>query len=135
MPKGHKDKTTKAKGSTEPYPKKGGKYDGDSQEETLFCDRCTSAVDQLIQCEKCEMCLCAACEKIPENVMTMVSEYNQIHWFCQYCDAIVSKAIGQACKNLSKPVQSRVSLMNLRKWSIKQKNFLNPKHLHKKLQW
>ena len=75
MPKGHKDKNPKAK---EPYPKKGGKTDGNSQEESLYCDRCTSAVDQLIQCEKCEMYLCAACEKIPENVMTIVGEYNQI---------------------------------------------------------
>ena len=112
MPKGHKDKNPKAKGSAEPYPKKGRKTDGDSQEESLYCDRCTSAVDQLIQCEKCKMYLCAACEKIPENVMTTVGEYNQIHWFCQYCDVLVSKAIGQACtiESLSQAVQSSVSL-------------------------
>jgi len=53
--------------------------------------------------------LCAACEKISENVMTTVSEYNQIHWFCQYCNAIVSRAIGQAC-TIENAVQSSVSL-------------------------
>jgi len=50
MPKGQKDKNAKTKETTEPYPKKGGKPNDDSQEESLYCDRCTegSAVNQLI---------------------------------------------------------------------------------------
>ena len=111
MPKGQKDKNVKVKEAAEPYPKKVGKPNGDSQEESLFCDRCTSAVDQLIQCEKCEMYLCAVCEKIPESVMKIVGDYNQIHWFCQQCDTLISKIIGQACtiESLSNSVQSSVS--------------------------
>ena len=89
MPK-QKDKTSRGKTTGEPYPRKGEKPDG---EDTLYCDRCTSAVEQLIQCEKCEMYLCSGCEKVPENVMIIVGEYNQMHWFCQYCDPLVSKAL------------------------------------------
>ena len=79
MPKTQKDKSNKTKSAAEPYPKKGGIPEGDAQKDSLYCDRCTGAVDQLIQCE---MYLCSACEKIPESVMSIVSEYNQIHWFC-----------------------------------------------------
>ena len=81
-----KDKSNKTKSTAEPYPKKGGIPEGDTQEDSLYCDRCTSAVNQSIQSE---LCLCSACEKIPESIMSTVSEYNQIHWFCQYCDALV----------------------------------------------
>jgi len=58
------------------------------------------------------MYLCSACEKIPESVMSIVSEYNQIHWFCQYCDALVSQALsGQVSmnENLPEAVQNCVS--------------------------
>jgi len=62
MPKGGKDKTNKAKASAEPYPKKVGKFteedDSPDTESQLCCDRCTSAVERLIQCEKCA-CFCA----------------------------------------------------------------------------
>ena len=103
MPKGGKDKTNKAKASAEPYPKKVGKFteedDSPDTESQLCCDRCTSAVERLIQCEKCEMFLCSGCEKIPESVMAIIGEYTQVHWFYQYCDMLVRRAFGQTCTN------------------------------------
>ena len=115
MPKGGKEKNSKTKTSTEPYPKKGGKPQGDlTDPETLYCDRCTSDVERLIQCEKCEMYLCSSCEKIPESVMATIGEYSQIHWFCMYCDTLVCKSsnFGQVCtiESLTNVVQSSVSL-------------------------
>ena len=54
MPKGGKEKNSKTKTSTEPCPK-GGKPEGDlTDPKTLYCDRCTSDVERLIQCEKCK---------------------------------------------------------------------------------
>jgi len=98
MPKGGKDKTNKAKASAEPCPKKAGKPtkedDSPDTESQLYCDRCTSAVERLIQCE---MYLCSGCEKIPESVMATIGEYTQVHWFCQHCDTLVRRAFGQIC--------------------------------------
>ena len=55
--------------------------------------------------------MCAVCEKIPESLMKIVGDYNQIHWFGQQCDTLISKVIGQACtiESLSNSVQSSMS--------------------------
>jgi len=45
MPEGTKDKNIKARETAKPYPIKGRKPNGDSQEESLFYDRCTSVVN------------------------------------------------------------------------------------------
>ena len=106
-----KDKGPKSKQSVEPYTKKTGKSVPESTEEStkkagksvpestdesaekLYCDRCTNTVEQLIQCEKCLIWLCSDCEKIPDNVMSIAKEYEQLHWFCKYCDVAAVEAI------------------------------------------
>ena len=76
MPKTGKEKNSRAKNATESYSKKGEKSEEDpSDTESLCCDRCTSAVEFLIQCEKCKMYLCSDCEKIPESVMVSIARY------------------------------------------------------------
>ena len=112
MPKGQKDKMLRQKKLLNLTPRKEG-----NQMIILWRKVCivinvaTSAVNQLIQCEKCEMYLCAVCEKIPESRMKIVGDYSQIHWFCHYCDTQISKVIGQACtvESISNSVQSSVS--------------------------
>lgn len=87
------------KTTTELYPKKGGKSVEEAPDElpdaeTLYCDRCTSAVERLIQCEKCEMYLYSSCEKIPESVMATTVTYTGFVsivtcWFVELLDKLV----------------------------------------------
>jgi len=59
-----------------------------SSAEEIYCDRCTEKVDQLIQCERCEMWLCNICEGIPDEVISFASEFYEfrLHWYCKICD-------------------------------------------------
>ena len=53
--------------------------------ESLYCDKCTELVDHLIQFEKCKTWYCSSCEKVPIQVMEIISGYKQLHWFCGTC--------------------------------------------------
>ena len=54
--------------------------------ESLYCDKCTESVDHLSQCENCETWYCSSCEKVPTQVMEIISGYRQLHWFCGTCE-------------------------------------------------
>ena len=98
MPKQQKKNTV----ISEPYPKKitqqqSSKEPEEQQpsmdqskvsqvNESLYCDKCTESVDHLIQCEKCETWYCDSCENVPTQVMEIISEYRQLHWFCKICE-------------------------------------------------
>ena len=58
----------------------------DVDSEALYCDKCSQSVDQLIQCESCEVWFCSACETIPGQTMEIIFAYNQIHWVCHACN-------------------------------------------------
>ena len=81
------------------------------EQEEYFCDRCTEAVDDLVQCERCEMWLCAGCEKMSPEVINFIGEYNEfrVHWFCKICDknAInAAKSYSQMTNPLTKEITS-----------------------------
>lgn len=66
--------------------------------ESLHCGVCTTGVDYLIQCEKCDIWYCHICAKVPEQLIELLVDCNEAHWFCQNCNPIAVEAI---C-NLSK---------------------------------
>jgi len=53
----------------------------------------------------------SGCKKVPESVMAIIGEYTEIHWFCQYCDMLVCRALGQVCTidSLTNAIQSSLS--------------------------
>ena len=61
------------------------------EQEEYFCDSCTEAVDDLVQCERCDMWLC---EKMSPEVINYIGEYSEFraHWFCKICDKNVVNA-------------------------------------------
>ena len=88
---------------SEPYPKKNAQQQPSKEQEelqpsvdqstytsqvneSLYCDKCTELVDHLIQCENCETWYCRSCEKVPTQVMEIISGYRQLHWFCGTCE-------------------------------------------------
>ena len=103
MPK-HKRKTVVV---SEPYPKKNtqqqpSKEQGEQQPSVdqstvtqvnkyLYCDNCTKSVDHLLQCEKCETWYCISCGNVPIQVMEIINDYRQLHWFCNTCDTQIHR--------------------------------------------
>ena len=85
------DNNTPPKSSKEKKSKSGDTEDTDK----LICDRCSVGVDQLVQCERCDMWLCTSCEGVPPEVINMIGNYSElrIHWFCKHCDELALKAI------------------------------------------
>ena len=67
--------------SKEKNEKKNKSYHSDTQEleDTAahydISDRCTDYVEDLIQCEHCEMWLCSKCEKVPPELIHHVGQY------------------------------------------------------------
>ena len=128
---------------SEPYPKKNSQQQASKEQEerqpsvdqstdiqvneSLYCDKCTESVDHLIQCEKCESWYCSSCENVPTQVIEIISEYRQLHWFCKTCEtqighsaydqlAVQSTSHESITKQLSKvqaQVQKLVDQVNL----------------------
>ena len=73
--------------------------------ESLHCGVCTTGVDYLIQCEKCDIWYCHICAKVPEQLIELLVDCNEAHWFCQNCNPIAVEAI---C-NLSKTNETIVT--------------------------
>ena len=67
------------------------------------CSKQVGAKDG-IQCEICDKWLHAKCAGIASEVYEFISNYQQIHWFCQGCNA----GVGQHFKDL-KRVQEKIS--------------------------
>ena len=87
MPKGRKKKNSNADA---PYSVKKKSSNSQQQDkDVLICEKCKESVDQVIQCENCELEFCASCENIPTYVMDIIMTHNQIHWFCKDCSAKV----------------------------------------------
>ena len=75
-----------SKEQEEPQPSVDQSTDTSQVNESLYCDKCTESVDHLIQCENCETWYCSSCEKVPTQVMEIISGYRQLHWFCGTCE-------------------------------------------------
>ena len=49
--------------------------------------------DYLIQCERCETWHCHACAKVSEQLIGLLVDCNEAHWFCHTCNPIAVEAI------------------------------------------
>jgi len=80
------------------------------EEMEFYCDRCTSKVDDLVQCERCEMWLCGGCEKISADVINLIGSFSEsrIHWFCRICDKLAMKAV-KTYSHMSNPLTKEIS--------------------------
>ena len=68
--------------------------DSSQEPELLVCDKCTATVDQLIQCERCQVWYCSQCENVPVKLMELLDEFkDEVHWFCHYCKTLALEAI------------------------------------------
>ena len=61
--------------------------------ESLCCGVCTTGVDYLIQCERCDTWYCHTCAKVPEQLIELLVDCNEAHWFCHNCNPIAVEAI------------------------------------------
>jgi len=66
-------------------------------------------VDQLIQCERCEMWLCNICEEIPDQVMSFIGKCSKFrdHWYCKRCDKPALHAV-RTYSQMSNPIREDV---------------------------
>jgi len=67
-------------------PQVGNEKRNKPEEDGVVADcRCTDIVEQLVQCEWCEMWLCSECEKVPPKMIDFIGKYCKlrIHWFCK----------------------------------------------------
>ena len=53
----------------------------------------TTGVDYLIQCERCDTWHCHACAKVSEQLIGLLVDCNEAHWFCHTCNPIAVEAI------------------------------------------
>ena len=61
--------------------------------ESLYCGVCTTGVDYLIQCEGCDTWHCHTCAKVSEQLIELLVDCNEAHWFCHNCNPIAVEAI------------------------------------------
>ena len=54
--------------------------------ESFNCDKCEGTIDNLLQCESCNLWFCGTCSKIPEEALSIIGEINNINWLCQSCE-------------------------------------------------
>ena len=84
--------------------------DLDSTTLQYICDKCTNSVDNIVQCEWCEMWLCSDCEKVPLEVIRFTGKYSElrVHWFCTICGKLAIDAVTSHMSNqiLSKEISS-----------------------------
>ena len=74
--------------------------DAESQNsESLHCGVCTTGVDYIVQCEKCDTWYCHTCAKVSEQLIELIADCNGVHWFCHKCNDIVVKAISNFGKS------------------------------------
>ena len=66
--------------------------------ESLRCDVCTTGVDYIVQCEKCDTWYCHTCAKVPEQLIELMADCNA-HWFCHKCNDVAIEIIS----NFGKP--------------------------------
>lgn len=110
MPKHRKKKTVKtvpynvSKKQSDQQQQEQSLEQGSQDSETLHCDRCSQSVEQIVQCEICDKWYCGPCENIPPHAMEVIGDYNQIHWFCQDCDAKVEQC---GVQNLVEPREAQ----------------------------
>jgi len=85
--------------------------DDNDKDELAYCDRCTEQVEQLIQCKRFEMWLCSNCEKVPDEVITLIGKFCEfrVHWYCKICDKPAVKAM-HSYSHMSNPF--REDIMN-----------------------
>ena len=79
-------------------------------EEELHCDRCTEKVENLVQCERCDMWLCANCEKISPEAIHLIGRFSEsrIHWFCKICDKLALNAV-VSYSHMSNPLTKEIT--------------------------
>ena len=77
--------------------------------ESLCCGVCTTDVDYLIQCKRCDTWYCHTCAKVPEQLIELLVDCNEAHWFCHNCNPIAVEAI---C-NLSSDSNSNGAVFDL----------------------
>ena len=107
-----KSKNAKHKQTAEPYSvskkdnssKEKDVSDSDDKETVLYCDKCTSAVECLLQCERCLVWHCLDCAKVTNNIMNVLDECEALHWFCEACN--VKAVVAILAFNPSEPTQS-----------------------------
>ena len=74
-----------------------------SQIESFSCDKCSKSTDHLLQCEFCTSWFCNVCCNIHEDLLNSLGDYNNLHWYCNTCDAIVSKLIAKSSSSGAAP--------------------------------
>ena len=67
--------------------------------EALRCEVCTTGVDYIVQCEKCDTWYCHTCAKVPEQLIELMVDCNEAHWFCHKCNDVATEIIS----NFGKP--------------------------------
>ena len=82
----------------------------DKDEENLYCDRCTEMANDLVQCERCDMWLCADCEKISPEAIHSIGIFSEcrVHWFCRACDKLAINAV-KSYSHMSNPLIKEVT--------------------------
>ena len=87
-----------------------GEENEEVAEEEYICDRCTDKVEVLIQCERCEMWLCAGCEKVSPEAINFIGKYCEfcVHWFCKICDKLAMNAV-KSYSHMSNPLTKEIT--------------------------
>ena len=90
---------------TTPYNRASKGNEGDvsnaesQNSKSLCCGVCTTGVDYIVQCEKCDIWYCHTCSKVPEQLIELMADCNEAHWFCHKCNDIAIEVIN----NFGKP--------------------------------
>ena len=72
---------------------------GSQNSESLHCEVCTTGVDYIVQCEKCDTWYYHTCVKVPEQLIELMADCNEAHWFCHKCNDVPIEIIS----NFGKP--------------------------------
>ena len=53
--------------------------------QTAEAFKCSDSDNGLLQCKCCDLWYCSKCCAISEEVLTIIGEFDSLHWYCQPC--------------------------------------------------
>ena len=53
--------------------------------EAFNCSQCNDSDNGLLQCKCCDLWYCSKCCAVSEEALTIIGEFDSLHWYCQPC--------------------------------------------------
>ena len=86
------------------------------KEGEVLCSKCnaSSLQKQMTRCDCCQKQYCTTCTGMTKSVYTVLSTFENAHWFCDPCNApamsliAAEQSMKEACENYMEGISSKL---------------------------